>query len=215
MPPVFGPASLSPTRLKSWAGVSGITVVPSLTPKRLTSGPSKNSSMTTAPPSRPSIHAIACATASAKSSVTTTPLPAANPSSLTTYGAPNDSSAARACAIVWQYLLSPVGTPAACIISFAKALLPSSCAADLLGPKTKNPALVNSSTTPATKGASGPITTKSGLHFLAKATTEFVSVTSTGDIWEIFAIPGFPGAQITCTSGSRSRVWVMACSLAP
>ncbi|CPU67849.1 Uncharacterised protein [Mycobacteroides abscessus] len=47
MPPVFGPASASNARLKSWAGASGTTVAPSLTQKRETSGPSRYSSTTT------------------------------------------------------------------------------------------------------------------------------------------------------------------------
>ena len=50
MPPVLGPSSLSTTRLKSWAGGRARTVVPSVTQKTETSGPSRNSSMTTRPP---------------------------------------------------------------------------------------------------------------------------------------------------------------------
>ena len=55
MPPVFGPVSPSPTRLKSCAGASGTTVVPSVSANSDTSGPSRNSSMTTRP------QAAACA----------------------------------------------------------------------------------------------------------------------------------------------------------
>ena len=51
MPPVLGPWSSSPTRLKSWAGASGTTVLPSQRQNSDTSGPSRNSSMTTTPPS--------------------------------------------------------------------------------------------------------------------------------------------------------------------
>ena len=47
MPPVLGPSSPSSARLKSWAGWSGTTVSPSVMAKRETSGPSRNSSMTT------------------------------------------------------------------------------------------------------------------------------------------------------------------------
>ena len=47
MPPVLGPVSPSPTRLKSCAGCSGTTVAPSVTAKSETSGPSRYSSMTT------------------------------------------------------------------------------------------------------------------------------------------------------------------------
>ena len=51
MPPVFGPSSPSKIRLKSWAGCSGWTVVPSVIANSETSGPSRYSSITTCPPS--------------------------------------------------------------------------------------------------------------------------------------------------------------------
>ena len=85
MPPVLGPVSPSPTRLKSCAGWNASTVVPSLTANRLTSGPSRYSSTSTRP------QRAAWSTAACQSSVTSTPLPAARPSSLTTYGGPNVS----------------------------------------------------------------------------------------------------------------------------
>ena len=53
----------------------------------------------------------------------------------------------------------PVGTSAADMTSFAKALLPSSRAARAEGPKHGMPALRTASATPATSGASGPTTT--------------------------------------------------------
>ena len=80
MPPVFGPVSPSPMRLKSWAATSGTTAEPSVRQNSETSGPSRYSSITTRP------HATAWASAAARSEVTTTPLPAARPSSFTTYG---------------------------------------------------------------------------------------------------------------------------------
>ena len=91
MPPVFGPVSPSPTRLKSWAGSSGNATVPSHTANSDTSGPARNSSTSTGCPAASTSRA--CAAATARSAVTTTPLPAASPSSLTTYGAPQASSA--------------------------------------------------------------------------------------------------------------------------
>ncbi len=94
MPPVFGPWSPSRARLKSCAGSSGTAVTPSVTANRDTSGPSRNSSITTVPQSR------ACARAASMSAVTRTPLPAASASSLTTYGGPNAASAASASAAV-------------------------------------------------------------------------------------------------------------------
>lgn len=41
MPPVLGPSSRSKIRLKSWAGCSGTTWVPSEITKTETSGPSR------------------------------------------------------------------------------------------------------------------------------------------------------------------------------
>ncbi len=78
MPPVFGPVSPSRARLKSWAGSSGTAVTPSVTANSDTSGPSRNSSITTVPQAR------ACARAASRSELTSTPLPAARASSLTT-----------------------------------------------------------------------------------------------------------------------------------
>ena len=107
-------------------------------------------------------HAAAWASASARSSVTTTPLPAASPSSLTTYGGPNSSRArGRLLGAWWHSRAAAVGTPAAVITSLAKALLPSSCAAAPDGPKQAMPAARTASATPATSGASGPTTTRS------------------------------------------------------
>ena len=57
--------------------------------------------------------------------------------------------------------VSAVGTPAARITSFAKVFEPSIRAASALGPKTAMPAWRSSSATPATSGASGPMTTRS------------------------------------------------------
>ena len=71
--------------------------------------------------------------------MTTTPLPAASPSSLTTYGAPNSSSAAAASSAVVQTRAAAVGTPAAAITSLANALEPSSRAASRDGPKQAIP----------------------------------------------------------------------------
>ena len=83
MPPVLGPVSPSPTRLKSCAGSSGTTVSPSTMLNNDTSGPSRNDSSSTGWPA--SSRLAACALAASRSAVTTTPLPAASPSSLTTH----------------------------------------------------------------------------------------------------------------------------------
>ena len=59
MPPVFGPVSSSPIRLKSCAGSSGTTERPSVMQNSDTSGPSRYSSTTTLP------QLAACASAAA------------------------------------------------------------------------------------------------------------------------------------------------------
>ncbi len=88
MPPVFGPTSPSPRRLWSWLVASARTLRPSHRTMKLASSPARNSSMTTrlpagaAPPSM--VSTAACA--SARVAATTTPLPAARPSALTTIG---------------------------------------------------------------------------------------------------------------------------------
>ena len=81
MPPVLGPVSPSPTRLKSWAGASGTARSPSHTHSTESSGPDSPSSMTTPP--RSSFERTSAA-ASSNDSVTSTPFPPARPSVLTT-----------------------------------------------------------------------------------------------------------------------------------
>ena len=93
--------------------------------------------------------------------VTTTPLPAARPSALTTYGGPNSSSAAAASAALAQVRAGAVGIPAAGMICLANDFEPSMAAARRLGPKQAMPDARSASATPATSGASGPITTRS------------------------------------------------------
>ena len=79
---------------------------------------------------------------------------------MTTYGGPNSASAASACAGDSATRDRAVGTPAAAITSLANALLPSIRAAAADGPKQAIPAAVTASATPATSGASGPMTTR-------------------------------------------------------
>ena len=90
MPPVLGPVSPSPARLWSWAETSGSAVLPSTRAKKLSSSPSRNSSITSSAPASPktrsAIMLSMAAVASASVSATTTPLPAASPSALTTTG---------------------------------------------------------------------------------------------------------------------------------
>ncbi len=83
MPPVLGPVSPSPTRLWSRAVPRNTASVPSHSANRLTSSPSRHSSITTGPAA---IRRSIAASASASVCATTTPLPAARPSALTTIG---------------------------------------------------------------------------------------------------------------------------------
>ena len=133
-----------------------------------------NSSITTAAPAAPwappnisSMAACAAWTVSA----TTTPLPAASPSALTTIGAPWAVTWARAEAALSKRAQAAVGAPAASQISLVKLLEASSWAAAAEGPKARIPASVSASATPAASGASGPMITKSIASSAANPTT--------------------------------------------
>ena len=117
----------------------------------------------------------ACSKAIARSSVTTTPLPAASPSCFTTYGAPKVSSARSTSSRVSHVKLCAVRTPASRITCFAKSFDPSISAAAFDGPKTAKPALRRSSDNPWIKGFSGPMTTRSIPSDSAKAITAALS----------------------------------------
>src|SRR3954447_523670 len=214
MPPVFGPASPSSRRLKSCAGTSGSTVVPSVTANSETSGPSRYSSTSTAPPA--SSTRWPWATAAARSSVTSTPLPAASPSSLTTYGAPDSSSAVSSSAGPPTGQERAVGPPAAAITCLAKDLLPSSWAASAEGPKQGMPASRTASAAPATSGTSGPMTTSSAPHSVATRATSSGSAAATASGSATARVPALPGAQASAlTAGSEERATHRACSRAP
>ena len=92
MPPVFAPWSPSRTRLWSWDGASGTTVVPSESAMNETSSPSRNSSTTTRLPASPKSRRRMSSSIASSASATVwqmkTPLPPARPSALTTTGAP-------------------------------------------------------------------------------------------------------------------------------
>ena len=226
MPPVFGPSSLSNTRLWSCAGCNGTTVSPSTRQNKLTSGPSRNDSNSTGlPPDRTS---FAWAMAAARSCVTTTPLPAARPSSLTTQFGPKRSIAASMSASEAPGSIGSawaVFTPAAAITSFANAFDPSIRAASLFGPNTGKPSARMASPTPATSGTSGPITTSSGSISFANAAHAAGSSTFTECSVARLLIPALPGA--TCrsgdgppstgaaTCGSLLNAYNRACSRAP
>src|SRR4051812_4112552 len=214
MPPVLGPPSPSSRRLASWAGSSGSTVVPSVTANSDTSGPSRYSSTSTAPPA--SSTRWPWATAAARSSVTSTPLPAASPSSFTTYGAPASSSAVSSSAGPPTGQDRAVGTPAAVITCLANDLLPSNCAASADGPKQAMPVSRTASAAPATSGTSGPMTTSSAPHSRATRATASGSAASTGRGSATARVPALPGAQASAlTAGSEDRATHRACSRAP
>src|SRR4029079_6689113 len=78
--------------------------------------------------------------------------------------------------------------------SLVKPFEPSSCAALAFGPNTANPASRKVLPTPATSGASGPITTRSMQFVAASATTAPGSHGSTSMHCAQRAIPGLPGA---------------------
>ena len=90
IPPVFDPVSPSPTRLWSCTETIGTTRAPSEKTRNETSSPGRNSSRTSLAPAVPNflsdIISATAACASALSSTTTTPLPAARPSTFSTSG---------------------------------------------------------------------------------------------------------------------------------
>src|SRR5438309_1687855 len=78
--------------------------------------------------------------------------------------------------------------------SLVKPLEPSSWAAAALGPNTRMPAARSASATPATNGASGPITTRSIACRCARLTIAAGSQGSSATQSAHRAIPGLPGA---------------------
>ena len=212
MPPVFGPVSPSPIRLKSCAGSSGSAASPSVTTKRRDLGAGRGT-----PRSRPGRTPAACASAAARSSVTTTPLPAASPSFFTTYGAPNSSSARAVLSASVQVYARAVGTPAAVITSLANVFEPSSWAAsrgraehgDALGAyrvgdpgdqRRLRPDHHQVGRRPP-RPAPPPRPDRSGSTCRSSATS---------------AIPGLPGAAISAaTAGSPANPSASACSRPP
>src|SRR5205807_10378926 len=90
-----------------------------------------------------------------------TPLPAASPSVLITYGGDVAARYRRAGSSSVNVSWAAVGTPASPRTSFIQAFEPSSRAPSAPGPSTRRPAARNRSASPATSGASGPITNRS------------------------------------------------------
>src|SRR5438045_217825 len=80
--------------------------------------------------------------------------------------------------------------------SFVNPLEPSSCAAAALGPNTAMPAARTASATPATSGASGPMTTRSMPFRRASSTMAAPSHGSAAAHSAHRPMPGLPGAAI-------------------
>src|SRR4051794_23128550 len=103
------------------------------------------------------------------------------------------------------------------MISLACAFEPSIRAAAALGPKARMPALKQASTRPATRGASGPTTTRSQRCSCASATRPATSVAATSKQSTLSRTsPAFPGAAMTSGDcGLRSNTRTSACSRPP
>ena len=80
--------------------------------------------------------------------------------------------------------------------SLAKLLLDSNCAAARVGPKTGQPRLWNSSTTPSVSGSSGPTTVTSGLSRLASSTSESRLLRSTANTFGVGCNTAIPGSAV-------------------
>ena len=147
MPPVFGPSSLSFSLLWSCATGRLTKFLPSQIAKKLSSKPSKNSSITTLLPASPklaplSISAAAIFASSALEAIIT-PFPAQSPSAFTTIlrfpplkiASINSSASALSCVFIKR----AVRIFWRAKNSFIKAFEPSNLAAALLGPKIFSP----------------------------------------------------------------------------
>src|SRR5690606_17186846 len=135
-----------------------------------------------------------------RSVATSTPLPAARPSVLTTHGPGSVRRNSTAGPTSSKVRYRAVGTPAAATTSFIHAFDPSSRAPSAPGPSTRRPAARSSSASPATSGASGPMTYRS-------------ASTSVGGLRTDPGMPGLPG--VTTTSALRPSTWARACARPP
>ena len=141
----------------------GLTTLPSVNDRTLTSGPSRNSSITTVSPLAPnflsSMIVRSPTLASSRVSAIITPLPSASPSALITVGIGQVSMYFRAASISSKISYDAVGIPYFFMSRLEKALLPSMRAAALSGPKQGMPFSSSMSTRPSTSGSSGATTT--------------------------------------------------------
>ena len=200
MPPVLGPRPPSSRALWSWELAKGTARSPSASAMKLSSSPLSRSSTMMRRPAAPNFPAdnmaLAASRASPGASATTTPLPAARPSALTTQAPSLESMCARAASSSVKLRASAVGMPCRCIKALAKCLEPSSAAAALEGPRQGKPAAVNSSTTPATRGPSGPTMVRETAFRLAKAINSAIASGARGMFSTLSSaiVPPLPGA---------------------
>ena len=165
MPPVLGPSSPSASRLKSWDGARGTTCRPSQSTSSEHSGPVSPSSTMTRRPASPKAAPLSLAStsasASARESATSTPLPAARPSVFTTQGPGSERRKRTASSTRSKDPKAAVGTPASSRSSFMNRFDPSKSAPSAPGPTTGVPRRRSRSASPSTSGPSGPTTTRS------------------------------------------------------
>ena len=141
------------------------------------SSPCKNSSIRTFP--SVSMAHFAASTASAIFSVTVTPFPAASPSLLITQGLGYPSNTLSISELSVIMTEPAVGTPSILMMLFACCFDPSSNAPSAFGPKQLIPKCLNRSANPATRGASGPIMTRSAAIRTANSHSPSMSSTAT------------------------------------
>ena len=195
MPPVFGPASPSPTRLKSCAGSSGTAraAVAHREQRHLGTGqvlldqhrvPAVEHGQRVLDGRRPVV-GDDDALAGGQTVVLDHIRRAAAGQRVVDLGRRSVTLTAAA-----------VGTPAAAITSLAKAFDPSIRAAAAFGPKTAMPARRSSSAAPLTSGTSGPTTTRSGPTVSARSAMAAGSATSTGCAVASAPVPALPGRDV-------------------
>ena len=107
-----------------------------------------------------------------------------------------------------------VGIPASAMTCLAKDFEPSIVAGPASGPKQSIPAARSASAAPATSGASGPMTTRSGPSWRARLRIWSGTAATSGWVSAMAAMPGLPGAACTL-SASRLSARTMACSRPP
>ena len=198
MPPVLRPSSLSRAFLWSMEETIGTTTLPSVKLRTETSGPVRNSSMTTLEPEAPNLpSSIISLTASIASSLVCamiTPLPRARPSALMTVGMGAVSRYASALSQSSKTSYAAVGMLYFFMRFFEKILEPSMMAALASGPKHGMPMASSSSTQPRTSGSSIATTAKSMAFSLPNFTMAGMSVAPMPVHTASSAMPPLPGS---------------------